>query len=308
MDQSNAEYLKGAVESLLFVSEKPVTLEQLKETLEGVSVQQIVSILSILQKEYAQGTRGMVIVEIAGGYQMLTSPQHVTYIRRFYKTIQREKLSKPALETLAIVAYKQPVCRQDIELIRGVNSDGVVMHLLNKGLIKIVGRKDVVGKPYLYGTTKQFLEYFGLKSLEDMPKIEEFFSLNTDSQESTSMVTEKENQNNPDLAQIAVDNSAREETVVAAVPSYSEAVAAQEDSQTKGNCAVEVELSQRPEENSTLMSSEEKLAVPLSEMSVNSRKRSVPDLKAAMEAVEKEESQKQQADSLWFPPKKEIEE
>jgi len=95
-------------------------------------------------------------------------------VRDFYKTKHKEKLSKPALETLAIVAYKQPVSRAEIELIRGVNSDGVVVHLIEKELIKIVGRKDIPGRPFLYGTTKQFLEYFGLKSLDDLPKLEEF--------------------------------------------------------------------------------------------------------------------------------------
>src|SRR3989338_9017752 len=116
----------------------------------------------------------MKVVEIAGGYQMLSSPAYVSYIRDFYKTKHKEKLSKPALETLAIIAYKQPVTRTDVELIRGVNSDGVIAHLLTKELVKPVGRKDVPGRQFLYGTTRQFLEYFGLKSLEDLPPLEAF--------------------------------------------------------------------------------------------------------------------------------------
>ncbi|MCA9401929.1 MAG: SMC-Scp complex subunit ScpB, partial [Candidatus Omnitrophica bacterium] len=100
--------------------------------------------------------------------------QYASYIKEFFKTKTKEKLSKPSLESLAIIAYKQPVTRADIELVRGVNSDGVVNHLLEKELIKIVGRKEVAGRPYLYGTTRLFLEYFGLKSLDDLPKLEEF--------------------------------------------------------------------------------------------------------------------------------------
>lgn len=178
MDEiTGGNHIKGVVEALLFVSEKPVMLEQIKEVLEGVDTALVREVINDLKKEFEARQSGMVIVEIAGGYQMLSSSQYAMAIRKFYKTRHKEKLSKPSLETLAIIAYKQPVTRMDIELIRGVNSDGVTEHLLIKGLIKIVGRKDVPGKPYLYGTTKQFLEYFGLKSLADLPKLEDFSSL-----------------------------------------------------------------------------------------------------------------------------------
>jgi len=170
-------YIKGVIEALLFVNEKPVTLEQFKDVLETVNAAEIKRIVHVLQGEYEQRQSGMKIIEIAGGYQMLSNPHYADYIRSFYKTKHKEKLSKPALETLAIVAYKQPVTRVDIELVRGVNSDGVISHLLSKELIKAVGRKDIPGRPFLYGTTKQFLEYFGLKSLDDLPKLEEFPSL-----------------------------------------------------------------------------------------------------------------------------------
>ena len=169
--------IKGAVETLLFVNEKPVELEQIKNALQAVNIADIKSAIESLQKEYEEQERGMTIVEIAGGFQMLSNPQYASYLRSFYKTRHKEKLSKPALETLAIVAYKQPVTRSDIEMIRGVNSDAVVVHLFEKELVKTVGRKDVPGRPFLYGTTKQFLEYFGLKSLEDLPRLEEFPSL-----------------------------------------------------------------------------------------------------------------------------------
>lgn len=170
-------HVKGVVEALLFVNEKPVSLDQFKKALETVSLSEIKNVIRVLKEEYEHRQSGIAIVEIAGGYQMLSNPSYAGYIRDFYKTKHKEKLSRPALETLAIVAYKQPVTRTDIELIRGVNSDAVVVHLLSKELVKAVGRKDVPGRPFLYGTTRQFLEYFGLKSLEDMPKLEEFPSL-----------------------------------------------------------------------------------------------------------------------------------
>jgi hypothetical protein len=119
----------------------------------------------------------MAVAEVAGGWQMLSAPAFAEYIREFYKTRHKEKLSRAGLEVLAIIAYKQPVSRTDVEMIRGVNSDGTVMHLLNKGLIRIAGRKEVPGRPYVYATTTQFLEYFGLRALEDLPKLEDFPAL-----------------------------------------------------------------------------------------------------------------------------------
>ena len=178
---SQDEFLKGTIEALLFVNEKTVTLEQIKSACDATPTALIKQTIKTLQEEYVREGRGMSIQEIAGGFQMLTNPDYAEVIRRFYKTQHKERLSKPALETLAIVAYKQPVTRGEIELIRGVNSDGVVTHLVEKELIKIVGRKDVAGRPYVYGTTKQFLEYFGLKSLENLPKMEEFAQLEPDS-------------------------------------------------------------------------------------------------------------------------------
>ena len=177
MENADKEYIKGAIEALLFIGERPTMLEQIQEALETVGAADIKNLIKELQQDYETQKRGMTIIEIAGGYQMLSSPHYVSYVHNFFKTHVKEKLSRPALETLAIVAYKQPVSRGDIELIRGVNSDGVAVHLLDKGLIKIVGRKDIPGRPYLYGTSKEFLEYFGLKSLNDLPKLEEFASL-----------------------------------------------------------------------------------------------------------------------------------
>jgi segregation and condensation protein B len=179
MDEQIQNY-KSAIEAILFVSEKPVILDQLKEVFPELKPSQIQDLIKQVQEEYVNREAGMVVVEIAGGFQMLSNSHAASYIREFYKTKTKEKLSRPGLESLAIIAYKQPVGRAEVEIIRGVNSDGTIAHLLNKGLIKITGRKEVPGRPFLYGTTKEFLEYFGLKSLDDLPKIEEFNQLGVD--------------------------------------------------------------------------------------------------------------------------------
>lgn len=179
MDEQIQNY-KSAIEAILFVSEKPVVLDQFKEVFPELKASQIYDLIKQLQEEYVNREAGMAVVEIAGGFQMLSNSNAAAYIREFYKTKTKEKLSRPALESLAIISYKQPVGRAEVEIIRGVNSDGTIAHLLNKGLIKIIGRKEVPGRPFLYGTTKEFLEYFGLKSLEDLPKIEEFNQLGVD--------------------------------------------------------------------------------------------------------------------------------
>ena len=177
------KHIKDAIETLLFVNEKPLTVDQLKKVFMTTSVLEIKKNIRSLMDDYAERDGGIVIIEIGGGYQMMSNPVNVSYVKNFYKMKHKEKLSKPALEALAIIAYRQPVTRVDIELVRGVNSDGVVVHLINKELIKVVGRKDIPGRPFLYGTTKQFLEYFGLKSLDVLPQLEEFSSIIPDKDE-----------------------------------------------------------------------------------------------------------------------------
>ena len=214
-------HIKGVVESLLFVNEKPVQLNQIKEVLDTVNNEDIKKTISELQKDYEDRKCGVMIVEIAGGYQMLSNPIYAPYLRSFYKTKHKEKLSKPSLESMTIVAYKQPVTRSDIEVIRGVNSDGVVGHLLSKDLVKVIGRKDVPGRPYVYGTTKQFLEYFGLKWLDDLPELEEFPALQPskesiitddlgDEQEKNKDDQEKEKSENCDVSEEVVDEVSEE--------------------------------------------------------------------------------------------------
>jgi len=166
--------IKSIIEALLFVNEKPLLVDQIRNLFEEMNSNEIRSILLELQNEFETNKRGIRIAEVAGGFQMITSPEYAPFIKKFYSKRQAQKLSTPALETLAIIAYKQPVSRLEIESLRGVNVDGVISSLLDRNLIRITGRRECLGRPFVYGTTKEFLEYFGLKSLEDLPKIEDF--------------------------------------------------------------------------------------------------------------------------------------
>jgi segregation and condensation protein B len=169
--------LKSAVEAMLFASEKPLVIDQLRKALNNLEGNEIRKILEELRTEYEQSNRGLRIVEVAGGFQMITAPDFAPFLKKLFKSRNTERLSKPALETLAIIAYKQPLTRVEIETLRNVNVDGVIKSLVDKNLIRITGRKKVAGRPFVYGTTRQFLEYFGLKSLDELPKMEEFSAL-----------------------------------------------------------------------------------------------------------------------------------
>lgn len=168
--------VKTVIEALLFASEKPLTLEQIKGVLDNLTTDEIRECIAGLQDEYEEANRGIRVVEIACGFQMITPPAFASFLRKLYKGHRVERLSQPALETLAIIAYKQPVTRLEIESIRNVNVDGMIKTFLEKGLIRITGRKKAPGRPKVYGTTRQFLEHFGLRSLEELPKIEGFLT------------------------------------------------------------------------------------------------------------------------------------
>jgi segregation and condensation protein B len=169
------EESKRVIEALLFVSDKPVTVETLKDVLSEKSVgnKEIMEIIEALNAEYASSGRSFAIREIAGGFQMLTDPVFSKWIAELYKR-PADKLRGPALETLAIIAYKQPLARSEIEAIRGVNVDGVLNTLEDRKLIRTRGRAEGPGRPILYGTTNEFLVHFGLKSLDELPNLKEF--------------------------------------------------------------------------------------------------------------------------------------
>ena len=171
MEENN---LKSAVEALIFASEKPITLEQIKRVLGDLDSLSVSKIIEELKAEYISQNRGLRIVEIAGGFQMITCSAFAPFLKKLFKSRNSDKLSKPALESLAIIAYKQPLTKAEIESLRNVNVDGVMKSLIDKSLIRICGRKKVPGRPFVFGTTREFLEHFGLKSLQDLPKIEDF--------------------------------------------------------------------------------------------------------------------------------------
>jgi segregation and condensation protein B len=164
--------IKPILESILFVSESPVRLEALIEILPELSEEAILDGIHQIKRDCEEGSRGVELVEVAGGYQFRTKPMWAEWVSRL-KRVKPIKLSQSALETLAIIAYRQPVIRPMIEEIRGVDSGWVLRTLLEKGLIKIMGRKDVPGRPILYGTTKTFLELFNLNTLLDLPSLKE---------------------------------------------------------------------------------------------------------------------------------------
>ena len=168
--------IKAILESLLFINERPIDAAELQEIL-GIEKKRIETCMHELIDEYTKRYCGICIVQIAGGYQMCTAPVNEPWIKKMYQERGRHKLSAAAMETLAIIAYKQPITRMEIEAIRGVNADVVTRNLENMGLVKTAGRKEVVGRPFLYVTTGKFLEYFGLNDLKDLPPLEEFAQL-----------------------------------------------------------------------------------------------------------------------------------
>ena len=164
--------VKPELDSLFFVSDSPIRLETLVEILPESNKEAILEGIRQIRGEYGDPSRGIELTEIAGGYQFRTKPGWAEWVNRL-KRAKAIKLSQAALETLAIVAYRQPVIRPAIEEIRGVDTGSVLHTLLEKGLIKIMGRKDLPGRPIVYGTTRAFLELFSLNSVSDLPKLQE---------------------------------------------------------------------------------------------------------------------------------------
>jgi segregation and condensation protein B len=209
MDDNN---LKSAVEAIIFISEKPVTLEQIKKALGNLDTVAVRKIIEELKSEYEIQNRGFRITEIAGGFQMNACTVFAPFLKKLFKERSVDKLSKPALESLAIIAYKQPLTKAEIESLRNVNVDGVMKSLVDKNLIRICGRKKVPGRPFVFGTTREFLEHFGLKSLEDLPKIEDFTALaeKIETKNDIEPIDEVNNKVNPEVenepGQVAQEN------------------------------------------------------------------------------------------------------
>ena len=173
---------KAILEALIFVSESPLTLDRMKEVLGGVNKRELQRLLAEMMEDYRKAERGITLEEVAEGFQFRTRAEFGEWVRKL-KKVKTSALSQPSLETLAIIAYRQPVVRMDIEKIRGVDSGGVLRTLLEKKMIKIIGKKDVPGKPIVYGTSKRFLEVFGLKDLSELPTLKDLDSLGPASME-----------------------------------------------------------------------------------------------------------------------------
>jgi segregation and condensation protein B len=168
------EEVRAILEALVFVSKEPVTMKELLRVFKGVDQAVIEAQIQELKALYAADNRGLQLIEVAGGYQITSRPEHNEWVRELLDPKSPARLSTQALETLAVIAYKQPATLPEIIELRGIKSGGVVKTLLERRLIRIMGRKEVVGRPLLYGTTREFLLQFGLKDLDDLPKIEDF--------------------------------------------------------------------------------------------------------------------------------------
>ena len=174
-EQSNVhvtdETIRPVIEALLFAVDQPLSINRIAELLDGVSTATVREIIETIRAEYNSNDRPLTLRQVAGGYQFYTRPQYAPWLKKLYKTKSNNRLSPAALETLAIIAYKQPITRAEIEAIRGVSVSGLLSTLLERRLIKIGGRDDSIGKPLLYRTTKEFLTYFGLSDIRDLPSI-----------------------------------------------------------------------------------------------------------------------------------------
>jgi segregation and condensation protein B len=212
--------LKAVVEALLFSSQRPLTSKEIlqvvrlgveyvseeeQEIFKGITEAAIQTTLVELSQEYEQLGRAFQLSEQVGGWQLVTKPQHQTWVRQLFPDLRPTRLSPPALETLAIVAYRQPVTKADIEAIRGVAVDGVIQRLLDVGMLKIAGRAEIPGRPLLYETTQHFMEHFGIKALDELPNASELRYIPLPNGTTAPI-------NEPEAAQLFTENSQAKET------------------------------------------------------------------------------------------------
>jgi len=174
-----APKLRSILEALIFAAEEPLTLDDLEELFPGAPKESLQEALDDVASRWETEDRGLQVLRVAGGYRLTTRPDLGEWVRALFRARNRRRLSGAALETLAIVAYRQPITTPEIQALRGTDPAGVLQTLLDRRLLKVVGRKKVVGKPMLYGTTPEFLTHFGLNTLADLPTLEEFGALVT---------------------------------------------------------------------------------------------------------------------------------
>jgi segregation and condensation protein B len=162
--------LAGAIEALLLVANEPLSAREIADVLEDASLADVRGAIHELRERYAREPRGFDLAEVAGGWRLLTRPEYAPWVSRLENVRREERLTKAQLESLAVIAYRQPILRADVDSVRGVDSGGAIRALVEKGLVKVVGRSEALGRPLLYGTTDRFLEQFGLRSLKDLPR------------------------------------------------------------------------------------------------------------------------------------------
>ena len=173
-----SEDLQKIIETLLFITDRPVKVSRLVDVIENTNAKEVREAITKLQDMYAVRGSAIQIMEIAGGYQMCTKPEYGRWVRRLYNEKMTTRLSNAALETLAIIAYKQPLTRAEMEAIRGVDVAGPLEKLLDRGLVRVVGRKETIGHPMVYGTTDEFLRMFGLNKVTELPDLQVFAAKN----------------------------------------------------------------------------------------------------------------------------------
>ena len=192
LDEKPQNNTKSILEAILFAASEPITVKQFQHAIPKMNVREIRKALSELKEDYHQMNRSFRLIEIANGFQICTQPEYSEWIRKFYIQQVRVTLSPSALETLAIVAYKQPVTRNEVSTIRGVNSDSVISALVEKGLVRVSGRKEGAGRSLLFSTTDTFLQQFGLKDPSELPSLEEIEQLLTTSNSHENIHTVQE--------------------------------------------------------------------------------------------------------------------
>jgi len=197
--------LQAALESLLLVADQPLRIEKLVELTEA-DIAEVRQALEQLQAQYVERQGGILLEQVAGGYQLRTPAEHAELIRKLAK-VKAVRFSRAALESLAIIAYRQPMTRAEIEYLRGVDSGGVLKTLLDRRLVKILGKKDIPGRPLIYGTSREFLEAFGLNELSDLPTLKEFSDLEPESLGVVESIAENREQNVGTAAHADTDQS-----------------------------------------------------------------------------------------------------
>jgi segregation and condensation protein B len=245
------ERVRTVVESVLFVSDRPLTVQELYEAT-GIDKELIEEALDKLSGIHREGISGIVLHDVAGGWQFRTDPSSAEYVRRFLR-VKPQRLTRAALETLALIAYRQPVTRPEVEDIRGVDCGAVVKALLDRKLIKILGKREEVGRPILYGTTREFLEFFALKDLSALPTLREFQELTEEHQEIVERETAPKPTAEGTVAQLAdpgfqkrLDESARDSE--AALEKLEAAISAAEVTTKQASLLFETPVEKPPEE------------------------------------------------------------